>query len=55
MRNIIIKEITQKVYFYFSMSYCYFSTGYYLCKKKYSDSLNNELKNKIRIPIYVVL
>ncbi len=29
--------------------------AYYLCKKIYRDSLNNELKNNIRIPVYVVL
>ena len=56
MNNIIIKGITKKVYFfYFSLSYRYFSMGYYLCKKIYSDSLNNELKNKTSIPFYVIL
>jgi len=54
MNNIVIKGITKKVYFfYFSLSYYYFSMGYYLCKKIYKDSLNNELKNNTRIPIYI--
>jgi len=35
MKNIIIKEINQKVYFYFSWGYCYFSISYFLCKKIY--------------------
>ena len=55
MKNIIIKEITQKVYFYFSWGYRYFSIGYFLCKKIYMISLNNEFRNKAIMPAYVEL
>ena len=55
MKNIIVKEINQKVYFYFSFSYRYFSFGYFLCKKIYMISLNNEFKNKTMIPAYADL
>jgi len=55
MKNIIVKETTKKLYFYFSLGYFYFSTGYLFCKKKYMISLNNELKNKIIVPVYAAL
>jgi len=55
MKNIIGKETTKKVYFYFSLGYFYFSTVYSFCKKIYMVSLNNELKNKIIVPVYVIL
>ncbi|MBU3075080.1 MULTISPECIES: hypothetical protein [Clostridium] len=55
MKNIIIKEITKKVYFYFSWGYRYFSIGYFLCKKIYKISLNNEFRNKTIIPAYAEL
>ncbi len=55
MKNIIIKGITKKVYFYFSWGYRYFSIGYFLCKKIYMISLNNEFRNKTIIPAYVEL
>ncbi|MFT5873970.1 MAG: hypothetical protein ACI8WT_002930 [Clostridium sp.] len=55
MKNIIAKEINQKVYFYFSMGYRYFSVGYFLCKKIYMISLNNEFNNKTMILAYADL
>lgn len=50
MKNIIIKEISKKVYFYFSWGYCYFSIGYFLCIKIYMISKNNEFNNKTLVP-----
>ncbi|GEM_PF-1097678 len=50
MKNIIMKEINKKVYFYFSWGYRYFSVSYFLCKKIYMVSLNNEFSNKTMIP-----
>lgn len=55
MKNIIVKGINQKVYFYFSFSYRYFSFYYFLCKKIYMISLNNEFSNKTIIPAYADL
>ena len=55
MKNIIIKGITKKVYFYFSWGYRYFSVGYFLCKKIYMISLNNEFNNKTIMPAYADL
>lgn len=55
MKNIIVKGINRKVYFYFSLGYFYFSTGYFSYKKIYKISLNNELKNKIMVPVYAAL
>lgn len=55
MKNIIAKEINKKVYFYFSWGYCYFSDSYFLCKKIYMISLNNEFKNKTMISAYAGL
>ncbi len=57
MKNIIVKGISQKVYFYFSFSfsYRYFSFSYFLCKKIYMILLNNEFNNKTIIPVYADL
>lgn len=55
MKNIIFKAINEKVYFYFSLGYFYYSTGYFLYKKTYEISLNNELKNRIMVPVYAAL
>ena len=52
MKNIIVKGINQKVYFYFSFSYRYFSVSYFLCKKIYMVSFNNEFRNKTIMPSY---
>jgi len=50
MKNIIVKGISKKVYFYLSWGYRYFSVGYFLCIKIYMISLNNEFNNKTIIP-----
>jgi hypothetical protein len=55
MKNVIVKGINQKVYFYFSFSYRYFSVGYFWCKKIYMILLNNEFNNKTIIPAYADL
>ncbi|MBU3191495.1 hypothetical protein K9O30_19180 [Clostridium bowmanii] len=55
MKNVIVKGINQKVYFYFSFSYRYFSVGYFACKKIYMISLNNEFNHKTIIPAYADL
>ena len=55
MKNIIIKGISKKVYFYFGWGYRYFSVGYFMCKKIYMVSLNNEFRNKTIIRAYVAL
>ncbi|MCB2295011.1 hypothetical protein LGK95_16120 [Clostridium algoriphilum] len=55
MKNIIIKEISKKVYFYFSWGYCDFSVGFLAYKKIYKIFLNNELNNKTMIPAYADL
>jgi len=46
MENIIGKGISGKYYFYFSLSYLYFSAGYFFCKKIYIPLYNefNKLK-----------
>jgi len=54
MKNIIVKGINQKVYFYFSLGYRYFSVGYFLCIKIYNDSLYNEFNNKTMIPAMLI-
>ena len=55
MKNIIPKEIIKKIYSYFSWGYCYFGVGYFLSKKIYMISLNNEFKNKTMMMAYAYL
>lgn len=46
MKNIIVKGISEKFYFYFSWGYLYFSAGYFFCEKIFFPFFNELNKTK---------